>query len=137
MLTRTLAAPHDSRAALLFLGPLLSNLLDPPCHSDPRSDPDIIISCGVLLRRLRRCIFFSKFLPCLEMFNIQASPRSQRCTTIIPFRNSREKVIESIKEAQSGSGSGGGVCVPEAEISAVEARASQLKAFLTNAEASR
>ncbi len=46
-------------------------------------------------------------------------------------------MLESIKEAQGGSGNGSGVCVPEAETSAVEARASQLRAFLTNAEASR
>ncbi|CAM9455873.1 unnamed protein product, partial [Hapterophycus canaliculatus] len=62
-----------------------------------------------------------------------------------------EKIVNSIKEAQDvatvdrsisgggsgGGGGGGGGFVPEAEISAVEARAAQLKAFMINAEASR
>ncbi|CAM9542037.1 unnamed protein product [Ectocarpus sp. 12 AP-2014] len=53
-----------------------------------------------------------------------------------------EKVVASIREAQGtpagqrGSGGGGGF-VPEAEISAVEARTSQLKAFMINADTSR
>lgn len=75
--------------------------------------------------------------------------------------NHNEKVIRSIKEAQGtvavehpgggGGGSGGGGAsrsvvggggggssfVPESEIAAVEARASQLMAFATNADASR
>ncbi|CAM9820115.1 unnamed protein product [Scytosiphon promiscuus] len=58
-----------------------------------------------------------------------------------------EKIINSIKEDQGivsvesptggGSVGGGGGFVPEAEISAVEARAAQLKAFMINADASR
>ncbi|CAM9786146.1 unnamed protein product [Ectocarpus fasciculatus] len=52
-----------------------------------------------------------------------------------------EKVVASIKEAQGTAtaerGSGGGGFVPEAEISAVEARTSQLRAFMINADTSR
>ncbi|CAN0434904.1 unnamed protein product [Ectocarpus sp. 8 AP-2014] len=55
-----------------------------------------------------------------------------------------EKVVASIREAQGtpagqrgGGGGGGGGFVPEAEISAVEARTSQLRAFMINADTSR
>lgn len=44
-------------------------------------------------------------------------------------------MIESIKQAQDDSPGFGGV--PEDEISAVDARASQLKAFMTNADSTR